>query len=690
VIQPQGRVAPGFDAVRDAFAANFDMHGDAGAACCVYLDGRPVVDLWGGFADLAAGRPWAEDTIQLVFSATKGVTAVCVHRLVEEGRLDLDAPVAEYWPEFAACRKGAIPVRWVLSHQAGLAAVDGDLTLAQVLAWDPVVAAIAAQAPNWEPGTAHGYHARSFGWILGEVVRRITGRSLGRYLAEEIAGPFGIDFWIGLPDAERARCAVLLPPEDGMPSVADLLGADSLTARVMSGPSGLFAYDEMWNRREVLAAEMPSSNGVGSARALARLYAALVGEVDGRRILSPRTVERARQVQSEGADRVILLPSRYGLGFTLPPMLAPGCGARSFGHPGAGGCLAFADPDARLGFGYVTTRMKFELTGDLRTKGLVEAVYSALAQRPTVPYHRGWGRGAPVIALHPLGLESSAFSGVGKALARRGFETIGVDLPGFGRTPAPDGPLTPAVLAEPVIALARELGTPAILGISLGGRVALEAALTAPDAFRSVIAIAPALPWLRFRPLFQLAYLIDPRAAAWLPLERAWPVLRWLARALETTPWLRDDDLAQAGARLVYYFSCPATRASFISATRELALDPPLGEQGLWTRLRGLDVPAAFVWGERDRLVSSRFSRRVAETCPSARQLLLPCVGHWLNGTHHQCLAEAVAALVEGPLAGGAATGGGTQLVTYPCLAAGAVPAPHVEPLAVPGERHGA
>ena len=663
----EGRVAPGFEAVRDAFAANFDLHDDVGAACAVYVDGRPVVDLWGGFADLALGRPWTEDTVQLVFSATKGVTAICVHRLAEQGRLDLDAPVARYWPEFAARGKGAIPVSWVLSHRAGLAAVDGDLTLADVLAWDPVVAAIAAQAPNWEPGTAHGYHVRSFGWILGEIVRRVTGHSLGRFLADAVAGPLGLDLWIGLPAAVQRRCATIIPPAD-MPDLAQLLGPESLTARAMSGPSNLFAYDEMWNRPDLLAAELPSSNGVASARALARLYAATIGEVDGVRLLSARTVEAARSVHAEGPDRVLVLPSRYALGFMLPPMLAQGCGPRSFGHPGAGGSLAFADPDARLAFGYVTTRMKFDLTGDARTRGLVDAVYRALAQAPAVPYRREWGRGAPVLALHPLGLESSAFAGVGAALARRGMRTIAVDLPGFGRTPAPAGRLTPGVLADPVIALARGLETPpVVVGVSLGGRVALEAALRAPDAFRAVVAVAPYLPWLRFRPLMQLAWLIDPAVVAWVPLERAWPALRWLAGVVETVPYLRDDELAQAGARLIYYFACPATRASFVSAAREMALDPAWGPESVWTRLPSLAVPAAFVWGERDRLVTPRFARRVAKACPGAGQVALACLGHWWNGPHHRCLAEAIATLVERP-----SEGSDASLAASPCAVDGA------------------
>ncbi|MBW2275508.1 MAG: beta-lactamase family protein [Deltaproteobacteria bacterium] len=370
-----GRVEAGWEAVRAAFAENFEKHGDVGAACCVYREGRCVVDLWGGVADPASGRPWAEDDIQIVFSATKGATALCANMLVERGDLDLDAPVAHYWPEFAAQGKGEIPVRWVLCHKAGLAAVDGDLTLEEVLAWDPVVAAIAAQAPNWKPGTKHGYHARSFGWITGEIIRRITGRSLGRFFADEVARPLGLSFWIGLPAAERGRCATLIPPPEGSPSVAEILGSSSLTARVMGGPSELFAYDEMWNRDDVLAAEMPSSNGVADARALARMYAATIGEIDGVCLLAPATVEAACVEQAEGPDAVILVPSRFGVGFTLPPMLTPGCGAKSFGHPGAGGSLGFADPEAGIAFGYVMNQMRFDPSGDPRSAGLVEAVY---------------------------------------------------------------------------------------------------------------------------------------------------------------------------------------------------------------------------------------------------------------------------------------------------------------------------
>ena len=376
-------VAPRFARVRDAFAENFTRFGDVGAACCVYQHGRPVVDMWAGVADRATGRPWTADTLQIVFSTTKGMAAVCALRLVECGALDLDVPIASYWPEFAAAGKGAIPVRWALCHRAGLAAVEGTLTLDEVLAWDPVVGAIAAQAPNWEPGTRHGYHARSYGWIVGELVRRVSGKTLGRFFADEVARPLGLDFWIGLPATEEPRVAALLPaplPDD--PAVRELmaraLGPTTLLGRVIGGPSALFAYDEMWNRRALHASEMPSSNGIGTARAVARMYAALAGEVDGIRLLRPETVAAARTVQAEGDDAVLGLPTRFGLGFMLPPVLCPAAAPGAFGHPGAGGSLGFCDPEAGIGFGYVMNQMALGMTGDPRSMRLVAAVYASL------------------------------------------------------------------------------------------------------------------------------------------------------------------------------------------------------------------------------------------------------------------------------------------------------------------------
>jgi pimeloyl-ACP methyl ester carboxylesterase len=262
---------------------------------------------------------------------------------------------------------------------------------------------------------------------------------------------------------------------------------------------------------------------------------------------------------------------------------------------------------------------------------------------------REWGSGEAVIALHPLGLESSAFAGFGEILAARGMRTIALDLPGFGRTPAMEGALTPARLAAPVLAHARQLRQPAaLIGISLGGRVALECALTAPELFRSVIAIQPYMPWLRFRQMLEFARLMSPELAGRIPVDRLWPLLRGVSWLGQFTPFLGDDEIAQSGVRLVYNLSCPATRVSLVSAARELALDPAFGNQGFWTRLPRLRVPAAFVWGKRDRLVTARFAERVADSLPAARQLVLPCLGHSINGPHHRCLARTVAALLEG------------------------------------------
>jgi CubicO group peptidase (beta-lactamase class C family) len=382
-VDVHGRVEPGFERVREAFARNFTEHGDVGAACCVYVGGRPVVDVWGGLADRDRNRAWERDTVALVFSTTKGVTAIAVNLLLQRGELDLDAPVARSWPEFAERGKGSIPLRWLLSHRAGLADVTADLTLDDVLSWDGVVGALAAQEPVWEPGTQHGYHARSYGWLLGEVIRRVTGLTAGEFVARELAAPLHLDLWIGLPESEEPRVATLLPPlELGDEQAKELYDAfmsgDSLLGRVMTGPSNLFHYDDMWNTRALHAAEMPSSNGIASARAIAKLYAACIGEIDGVRLLTPDTVKRATEVQSDGTDAVLGMPTRFGLGFSLPPMLSPASGPGAFGHPGAGGSLGFADPDAGVAFGYVMNQMQLGLTGDRRTETLVAALYDAL------------------------------------------------------------------------------------------------------------------------------------------------------------------------------------------------------------------------------------------------------------------------------------------------------------------------
>jgi CubicO group peptidase (beta-lactamase class C family) len=373
-----GWVEASFEPVIDAFTANFDERGEVGAAVSVYVDGEPVVDLWGGCADATTGRPWTSDTVVLVFSSTKGVTAVCANRLIEEGRLDPDAPVSSYWPEFAANGKETITVAQVLSHQAGLPMVEGDYTLAEVLAWDPMVESLASQAPIWPPATKHGYHMRTFGWLVGELVRRVDGRTIGTYFREEIAAPLGCDFWIGLPEQIEPRTARLVPPEHDLGALLRKLGGELLLAEVFANPAGLFNYDEMWNTRALRAAELPSSNGVGDARALARLYASCVGDVDGVRTLETQTVARGTIEQACGKDEVLMIESCFGLGFMLGASFGAANRASAFGHAGAGGSLAFADPEARLGFGYVMNDLRFDPAGDPRSEELVRAVYRSL------------------------------------------------------------------------------------------------------------------------------------------------------------------------------------------------------------------------------------------------------------------------------------------------------------------------
>jgi CubicO group peptidase (beta-lactamase class C family) len=383
-VEVHGEIAPGFESVGEAFAANFVERGEVGAAYCVYRDGRPVMDIWAGLADRGAGRPWVRDTIVIVYSCTKGVTAVAANQLIERGALDPDAPVAEYWPEFAVEGKGKIPVRWVLSHRAGLAAIDGDLTLDDVAAWDPVIDAIAAQVPNWEPGTQHGYHARTYGWIVGELIRRVTGLTPGDYIKREIATPLGLDLYLGVPESEDARVARIYPAVWDDPEIARLadqvLGDSStLLGRVMGGPSNLFRYDDMWNTRLMRGAQMPSSNGHSDARSLARMYAACIGNVDGVRLLSDEAVTRATEVQSRGKDCVIGQPLTFGLGFALPPTLGPSAGPAAFGHSGAGGSIAFCDPDRGVALSYVMNQMQLSMSEiDARGESLIAATYAAL------------------------------------------------------------------------------------------------------------------------------------------------------------------------------------------------------------------------------------------------------------------------------------------------------------------------
>jgi CubicO group peptidase (beta-lactamase class C family) len=376
-----GSVAPGFEPVRDAFVDNLDSGRDVGAAFAAYHHGRKVVDIWGGTADVASGRPWGEDSIVLVFSTTKGATALCANVLAERGALDMEAPVARYWPEFAQGGKAEMPVNYLLSHQAGLAWIDGEMSLGEALSWDPVVAALARQSPHWEPGTRHGYHATTYGWLVGEVIRRVTGTSVGGFFRTEIAEPLGLDFWIGLPEAEERRVVPVIPfeiPEEGDLSemVDTFLGPDSSLGKALVAPGGALADQAVWNSRAMRAAEVPAANGVTDARSLARLYASIIGDTDGIRILGKDQMQRATTRLTSGPDAVLLdLDIQFSLGFMVPSELIVLGGPRSFGHFGAGGSVGWADPDAGLAVGYVMNRMDIGLAGDVRSTKLFNAAY---------------------------------------------------------------------------------------------------------------------------------------------------------------------------------------------------------------------------------------------------------------------------------------------------------------------------
>jgi CubicO group peptidase (beta-lactamase class C family) len=383
-----GTTAPGFEGVRDAFAANFAKGLEIGASFSAYHRGQKVVDLWGGVADAATNRPWDEHTMALVFSTTKGATAVCANKLAQEGKLDVDAPVAHYWPEFAAGGKADIPVKFLLSHQAGLAWVDGEMSLEEALSWDPVVDALARQVPHYEPGSQHGYHATTYGWLVGEVVRRVTGKTVGTYFLDEIAAPLELDFWIGLPESEESRVAPLVggladPLLTSDPEVRALvnefLGPETTLGKALFAPGGALSDPDVWNSRALHAAEIPAAGGIGDARSLARMYSACIGPVDGVRLLDDDQLRRATTQLTTGPNRVLLdMDIQFGLGFMLHSTLIELGGPRSFGHFGAGGSVGWADPDAELAFGYVMNRMDMGLAGDARSYELMNACFAAV------------------------------------------------------------------------------------------------------------------------------------------------------------------------------------------------------------------------------------------------------------------------------------------------------------------------
>ncbi len=383
-----GTVDSRFEPVRAAFRENFASRGELGAGLAVSVDGRTVVDLWGGLADKASRRPWTAETMAIIFSCTKAATALCAHMLVARGRLDLDAPVARYWPEFARAGKERIPVRMLLNHQAALPAIDEPLPAAAILDWARMTAALAAQAPHWEPGTAHGYHAMTFGWLVGEVVRRVSALSVGTFFREQVAGPLGLDFWIGLPAALEPRVATeRMPPlqTETTPLMRAILDRSSTVSKAFTNPPGLLTARQV-NARVLHAAEIPAANGVATARGLAGMYAPLAcgGRLRGVELLDREVLTAASTLESEGEDRILLLPTRFASGFMKTidnrpgDSLILGPNPEAFGHGGAGGSIGMADPVARVALGYVMNQMGEGVLLNPRGQALIDAVYECL------------------------------------------------------------------------------------------------------------------------------------------------------------------------------------------------------------------------------------------------------------------------------------------------------------------------
>ncbi len=385
-------VQPGWEGVEEAFAANLAGGEEVGAGCAVYHRGQLVVDLVGGYFDGARTQPYTDDTLQIVFSSTKGVVAIAVGMCVQRGLLDYGEKVAAYWPEFAANGKEDATVAQLLSHQCGLISVDQETSLEEALDWKTITSRLAVGTPEWAIGTAHGYHALTYGWLAGELIRRTDGRSPGQFVAEEIAGPLGLDLWIGLPAEQEPRVSPILGElvaRSDDPAVQAMIdqffgpGSNAYRALFLGGAFA-FAVDgggTPFNSREVHAAEIPAGNGISNARSMAKLYAATLGPVDGIQLLDEPVRDRARaQATPEGeVDACLMGPTTFGMGFMVHGPFTLYSGPGSYGHPGAGGSVAFADPARDLAFAYVMNTMATNLAGDTRAQQLADAAVAAAA-----------------------------------------------------------------------------------------------------------------------------------------------------------------------------------------------------------------------------------------------------------------------------------------------------------------------
>jgi CubicO group peptidase (beta-lactamase class C family) len=368
--------------LKPLFQENFEKLGELGAAVSVWQNGKPIVDLCGGFRDARRENPWTSDTLVLVWSATKGIGSACVLHSLQEHKIDLDRRVAEFWPEFAQAGKEEITLAQLLSHQAGLCALDRRV---DVLDYDAVIRALEAQKPLWPPGTAHGYHARTFGFLLDEVVRRVAGKTLSEYWQENFARPLNLDFWIGLPEEQNSRVATMYAAKAGKPPEPrqfydDLATPGTLARKTFTSPHGLNVISKM-NDPLVRAQSIVSFGGIGNASALAKFYSMLAndGKADGQTFFSRETLEWMRTTLSDDVDRVFQIPTAFSAGFMKDPRETArrifGPSGTSFGHPGAGGSHAFADPENKIAFAYVMNQMEQSLLPNEKSLRLVDAIY---------------------------------------------------------------------------------------------------------------------------------------------------------------------------------------------------------------------------------------------------------------------------------------------------------------------------
>lgn len=371
-----GTCAAGFEPVRAAFAENFALRGEVGASVSVVKDGQVVVDLWGGYADAARTRPWTHDTLANVWSTTKGMGALVCAMLVERGQMSYEDRVSKYWSEFAAEGKGGITIGQMLSHQAGLCGPSVPTTIEEMCDHALMAERLAAQAPLWEPGSKSGYHALTVGILVGELVRRVAGTTIGTYFDEEVAQPFGIDFFIGLPETEDARVAEMIPAKrSGLPD-GYTLNPSQIVALANPALDALVPNKRFWR-----AAELSSANGQGTAAAIARIYGALAGDgtIDGRRLVKPETIRVMTATRIEGVDEVLGMPGRWAAGYLLNGGGLFGPSDGSFGHSGWGGSFGMADPGTGLAISYVMNQMGAELAGDARANAIIAASYTSLA-----------------------------------------------------------------------------------------------------------------------------------------------------------------------------------------------------------------------------------------------------------------------------------------------------------------------